>query len=77
MKKEINNYQELEKLNFQVLELEIRILKNEVRNLEKHHPFWFQWKKNKLYREEISKFKEEIMDISLQEKALRNEFMKE
>lgn len=59
------NLEELEKINLEVLELKVKILKYDVINLEKNHPYWFQFKKSRLFKDEIGKLKLEIMDISM------------
>ncbi len=70
MKKKL---EELEKINLEVLELKVKILKYDVINLEKNHPYWFQFKKNRLFKDEIGKLKLEIMDISMKVNKLLND----
>ena len=74
MKKKLNNYQEIEKLNFEIMELKIKILKHDIIYLEKKKPFWFQTKKSQVFKEKINKLKLEIMEISLKEKELLEKF---
>ena len=66
------NLEELEKINLEVLELKVKILKYDVINLEKNHPFWFQFKKNRKFKDEITRIKLEIMDISTKVNKLLN-----
>ena len=66
------NFQELEKINLEVLKLKVKILKYDVINLEKNHPFWFQFKKNRKFKDEITRIKLEIMDISTKVNKLLN-----